>query len=132
MRDDGSVTEGKTEQVAELLQTCFPPLPMQVEDERKRPQRTLVEMPRLLVDKVERRIFAASLWKAPGDDGLPAGVEADMACSEGTGAATLSGITRKGTPNSMEKRHGHSYESRVKQTTSLPRRTGDLVTGHSR
>ena len=63
---------GKTEQAAELLKTFFPPLPTGIEDKGSRGHRDPVEMPRLTMEEVERRIFAAKSWKAPGDDGLPA------------------------------------------------------------
>ena len=68
------VTEGKTEQAAELLRTFFPPLPTVIEDKGERPQRAPVEMPRLKLEEIERRVFAAKAWRAPGDDGLPAEV----------------------------------------------------------
>jgi ribonuclease HI len=71
-RVDGSSTKDKTEQAAELLTTFFPPLPAVIEDEGPRPQRPAVPMPRLTMEEVERRMFAAKPWKAPGDDGLPA------------------------------------------------------------
>ena len=68
----GSVTGGKIEQAAELLETFFPPLPAVIEDEGRRSQRDAVEMPCLTMEEVEHRVFAAKPWKAPGDDGLPA------------------------------------------------------------
>jgi hypothetical protein len=71
-RRDGSSTKDKAEQAEELLSTFFPPLPVEIEDEGRRPQRASVLMPRLTIEEVERRIFAAKSWKAPGDDGLPA------------------------------------------------------------
>jgi hypothetical protein len=71
-RPDGSSTRDRTEQTTELLSTFFPPLPTLIEDEGLRPQRPAVPMPRLTIEEVERRIFAAKPWKAPGDDGLPA------------------------------------------------------------
>jgi hypothetical protein len=71
-RRDGSTTKDKTEQAEELLSVFFPPLPPRIEDEGPRPQRTAVSMPPLTIEEVERRIFAAKSWKAPGDDGLPA------------------------------------------------------------
>ena len=43
-----------------------------IEDEGTQPQRALVLMPSLTIEEIERRVFAASSWKAPGDDGLPA------------------------------------------------------------
>ena len=73
-KSDGSVTQEKSEQAVELLKTFFPPLPETIEDEGERPQRTPVEMPRVTMGEIERRLFAASSWKAPGDDGLPVGV----------------------------------------------------------
>jgi hypothetical protein len=72
VRTDGSITTDKTEQAKELLATFFPPLPAVIEEEGPRPQRAPVPMPRLSVEEVERRVFAAQSWKAPGDDGLPA------------------------------------------------------------
>jgi ribonuclease HI len=71
-RSDGSSTTSKTEQATELLTTFFPPLPAVIEDEGTRPQRLAGPMPRLTMEEVERRVFAAKPWKAPGDDGLPA------------------------------------------------------------
>lgn len=72
IRTDGSATVGKTEQAAELLKTFFPPLPTWIEDEGSRGHRDPAEMPRLTMEEVERRVFAANSWKALGDDGLPA------------------------------------------------------------
>jgi hypothetical protein len=71
-RRDGSTTKDKTEQAEELLSVFFPLLPARIEDEGPRPQRAAVAMPLLTIEEVERRIFAAKSWKAPGDDGLPA------------------------------------------------------------
>ena len=71
-RANGSITTDKLEQTEELLATFFPPLPAVIEDEGPRPQRAPVPMPRLTMEEVERRVFAAQSWKAPGEDGLPA------------------------------------------------------------
>lgn len=71
-RQDGSTTNDKMEQAEELLSVFFPPLPESIEDKGQRPQRTAVSMPSLTMEEVERRVFAAKSWKAPGDDGLPA------------------------------------------------------------
>jgi hypothetical protein len=71
-RRDGSTTKDKTEQAEELLSVFFPPLPARIEDEGPRPQRAAASIPPLTMEEVERRIFAAKSWKAPGDDGLPA------------------------------------------------------------
>jgi hypothetical protein len=70
-RTDMSSTSSVAEQAEELLGTFFPPLPSIIEDERLRPQRTPLAMPRLTLEEVERRVFAAKSWKAPGADGLP-------------------------------------------------------------
>jgi exonuclease III len=74
VRVDGSTTQGKEEQAAELLETFFPTLPQEIEDEPIQHQRPPVPWPQLTMEEVERRVFAASSWKAPGDDGLPAEV----------------------------------------------------------
>lgn len=71
-RADGSSTNNKAEQAAELLSTFFPPLPEVIEDEGPQPRRPAITMPRLTMEEVERRVFAAKPWKAPGEDGLPA------------------------------------------------------------
>lgn len=71
-RSDGTITNNTTEQATELLTTFFPPLPAVIEDEGPRPQRAPVPMPRLTLEEVEQRIFAAQSWKAAGEDGLPA------------------------------------------------------------
>ena len=71
-RTDKSITKDKTEQVTELLTTFFPPLPEMIEDEGTQPQRAPVLMPSLTIEEIERKVFAVSPWKAPGDDVLPA------------------------------------------------------------
>jgi hypothetical protein len=71
-RADGSATTDQTEQARELLATFLPPLPGVIEEEGPRPQRTPLSMARLTMEEVERRVFAAQPWKAPGEDGLPA------------------------------------------------------------
>ena len=74
VKADGSVTHGKIEQATELPRTFFPSLPAVIEDEGRRSHRNPVKMPCFTMEEVERRSFAAKPWKAPGDDGLPAGV----------------------------------------------------------
>jgi exonuclease III len=74
VRKDESTTQGKDEQAEELLKTFFPPLPQEIDDEPIQHQHPPVPWPELTMEEVERRLFAASPWKAPGDDGLPIGV----------------------------------------------------------
>ena len=71
-RIDKSMTQGKKEQAEELLDTFFPPLPEEISDEPVQHQHPLVPWPELTMEEVERKVFATSAWKAPGDDGLPA------------------------------------------------------------
>ncbi|EED11555.1 conserved hypothetical protein [Talaromyces stipitatus ATCC 10500] len=60
------------EQVEELLTTFFPPLPARIEDEGFQQQREPIHMPDLTMEEIERKVFEAKPWKAPGEDGLPA------------------------------------------------------------
>ena len=73
-RTDKSMTQGKEEQAEELLNTFFPLLPDEISDEPLQHQHPLVPWPELTMEEVERKVFATSGWKAPGDDGLPAAV----------------------------------------------------------
>ncbi len=72
VRKDGSVTADNQEQAIELLDTFFPSLPKEIQDEPLAPAKEPISMPRLTLQEVESRIMAASPWKAAGDDGLPA------------------------------------------------------------
>ena len=71
VRADGTITVDHSEQAEELLTTFFPPLPGNIDDEGSRPQRAPVVMPAITMEEVERQLWAAKSWKAPGDDGLP-------------------------------------------------------------
>ena len=72
LKPDGFSTKDKMEQAEELLATFFPPLPTTIEDEETKPQREPVHMPKLTIEEIERKVFEAKPWKAPGEDGLPA------------------------------------------------------------
>ncbi len=71
VRADGSTTADHKEQAEELLSKFFPPLPDEIEEEGTRPQRAPVNERAITMQEVERQLFAAKAWKAPGEDGLP-------------------------------------------------------------
>ena len=71
VRADGTVTVDHSEQAEELLTTFFPALLSNIHDEGSRPQRAPIAMPAITMEEVERQLWAAKSWKAPGDDGLP-------------------------------------------------------------
>ena len=77
-RQDGSKTETNTEQAEELLKVFFPPLPIVTEKEPDSPRGKELESPEITAEEVERAIFKASSWKAPGADGMPAMVWKQM------------------------------------------------------
>ena len=70
-KQDGSTTDGRGEQAAELLKTFFPPLPAVIENEGQRPHRRELPMHDLSMQEIEDKVMTASPWKAPGEDGLP-------------------------------------------------------------
>ena len=72
VRADETTTTDHQEQAEELLFKFFPPLTDVIDDEGSRPQREPVGMPVISLEEVERQLFAAKSWKAPGEDGLPA------------------------------------------------------------
>ena len=57
---DGSTTEGKTEQAKELLQTFFPPLPAEIDEETLGPQRQTLPFEQLTQAEVERKLYDAN------------------------------------------------------------------------
>jgi hypothetical protein len=66
IKADGTSTTDHKEQADELLATSFPRLPDNIDDEGDRPQRAPVEMPAITLEEIERQLFAAKSWKAPG------------------------------------------------------------------
>ena len=71
VRADRIITADHREQSEELLTKFFPSLLSSIDDKRSRPQRAPVAMPAITIEEVERQLFAAKSWKAPGKDGLP-------------------------------------------------------------
>src|SRR5438045_8995789 len=71
IRADGTATADHREQAEELLTKFFPPLLSNIDNERPRLQRAPIAMPAITMKEVERQLFAAKSWKAPGDASLP-------------------------------------------------------------
>jgi ribonuclease HI/exonuclease III len=74
VRVDGTITVNHDEQAEELLTTFFPSLPDNIDDEGPKPQRDAIAMPTITMEEIERQLWAAKSWKAPGEDGLPVAV----------------------------------------------------------
>jgi hypothetical protein len=74
VRSNGTLTQNENDQAEELLSTFFPPLPATIEDEDERPQCSAITLPQITLEEIEQRINAVKAWKAPREDGLPAGV----------------------------------------------------------
>ena len=74
VRVNGTITVDHGEQAEELLTTFFPSLPDNINDEGPKPQRDAIAMPTITMEEIERQLWAAKSWKAPGDDGLPVAV----------------------------------------------------------
>ena len=72
VKQDGSVTEGDNEVASEFLDGFYLPLPQSIAEEPASTTVTPIEDPDLTIEEVQRKVFSAKPWKAPGRDGLPA------------------------------------------------------------
>ena len=97
------------------MTTFFPPLRDSIEDERSRPERSQIYMPRLTMEEVEQKVLAAKPGKAAGGDGLPAVVWKESSqLSVIRSYAFPSVARRRRAPLAMEKREDYS-DKKTKQ-----------------
>jgi hypothetical protein len=63
---EGHRTESKEEAAKVLLETFFPPLPSEIEEETSTRTTKTLECPILNADEIQKAISSMNQWKAPG------------------------------------------------------------------